>query len=101
MELLEEAARQLYREWFVRLRFPGREHTRIINGMPEGWERTSFEKALVLQRGFDLPDKREKKETCRSMGRQGSTGLITSKGSRTGRCHWTERYTGRSSLRAA
>jgi len=55
MELLEEAARQLYREWFVRLRFPGREHTRIINGVPEGWERTAFEKALVLQRGFDLP----------------------------------------------
>ena len=55
MELLEEAARQLYREWFVRLRFPGREHTRIINGVPKGWERTAFENALVLQRGFDLP----------------------------------------------
>jgi type I restriction enzyme S subunit len=55
MELLEEAARQLYREWFVRLRFPGREHTRIINGVPDGWERTAFENALVLQRGFDLP----------------------------------------------
>jgi type I restriction enzyme, S subunit len=39
MELLEEAARQLYREWFVRLRFPGREHTRIINGVPEGWRK--------------------------------------------------------------
>ncbi len=39
MALLEEAARQLYREWFVRLRFPGHEHTRIVNGMPEGWER--------------------------------------------------------------
>jgi type I restriction enzyme S subunit len=37
MELLEEAARQLYREWFVRLRFPGREHTRIVNGVPDGW----------------------------------------------------------------
>lgn len=36
---LEEAARQLYREWFVRLRFPGYEHTRITNGVPEGWER--------------------------------------------------------------
>jgi type I restriction enzyme S subunit len=55
MELLEEAARQLYREWFVRLRFPGREHTRIINGVPEGWERTASQNALVLQRGFDLP----------------------------------------------
>jgi len=39
MVLLEESARLLYREWFVRLRFPGHEHTRIINGVPEGWER--------------------------------------------------------------
>ena len=39
--LLEEAARQLYREWFVRLRFPGHEHTRIIDSplgpIAEGW----------------------------------------------------------------
>jgi type I restriction enzyme S subunit len=55
MALLEDAARQLYREWFVRLRFPGHEHTRITNGVPEGWERGAFETALVLQRGFDLP----------------------------------------------
>ena len=39
MKLLEESARQLYQEWFVRLRFPGHEHTRIIDGVPEGWER--------------------------------------------------------------
>jgi type I restriction enzyme S subunit len=39
MALLEEAARQLYREWFVRLCFPGHEHTRITNGVPEGWRK--------------------------------------------------------------
>lgn len=39
MALLEESARQLYREWFVRLRFPGYEHTRVIDGVPEGWEK--------------------------------------------------------------
>ena len=39
MELLEQAARLLYQEWFVRLRFPGYEHTRITNGIPEGWVR--------------------------------------------------------------
>jgi type I restriction enzyme S subunit len=39
MALLEEAVRQLYREWFVRLRFPSHEHTPITNGVPEGWER--------------------------------------------------------------
>lgn len=37
--LLEDAARQLYKEWFVRFRFPGHEHSRIIDGTPEGWER--------------------------------------------------------------
>jgi type I restriction enzyme S subunit len=37
--LLEESARLLYREWFVRLRFPGHENTRITDGVPEGWER--------------------------------------------------------------
>jgi type I restriction enzyme S subunit len=42
MALLEEAAWQLYREWFVRLRFPGHEHTRITDGVPEGWERKAL-----------------------------------------------------------
>lgn len=35
--LLEEAARLLYREWFVYLRFPGHEHVKIVNGVPAGW----------------------------------------------------------------
>jgi type I restriction enzyme, S subunit len=42
MALLQDAARQLYREWFVRLRFPGHEHTRITNGVPEGWARRTL-----------------------------------------------------------
>ena len=40
MALLQEAAQHLHREWFVRFRFPGYEHTRITNGVPEGWEKT-------------------------------------------------------------
>jgi type I restriction enzyme S subunit len=36
--LLEKAARELYREWFVRFRFPGHENVRVVNGLPEGWE---------------------------------------------------------------
>jgi type I restriction enzyme S subunit len=35
--LLEQAARQLYREWFVHLRFPGHETTPFVDGLPEGW----------------------------------------------------------------
>ena len=39
MALLEKAARLLYEEWFVRLRFPGHERARMIAGVPEGFER--------------------------------------------------------------
>lgn len=37
INLLEQSTRLLYREWFVRLRFPGHEHVRVIDGVPEGW----------------------------------------------------------------
>ena len=39
IKLLEEAAQRLYKEWFVDLRFPGHEHTKIVDGVPEGWEK--------------------------------------------------------------
>ena len=52
MALLEESARLLYREWFIRLRFPGYEHTRITEGVPEGWERkTALDAIFVLSGG--------------------------------------------------
>lgn len=37
IHLLEQAARLLYKEWFIHLRFPGYEHAKIIDGVPEGW----------------------------------------------------------------
>jgi len=37
IRLLEDAARHLYREWFVHLRFPGHESVAIKDGVPEGW----------------------------------------------------------------
>lgn len=39
IKLLEEAARRLYKEWFVDLRFPGYEDMPIVDGVPEGWEK--------------------------------------------------------------
>jgi len=42
IQLLEEAARLLYREWFVHLRFPGHEHVAIKDGVPEGWEKKTL-----------------------------------------------------------
>ncbi len=55
IQLLVESARLLYREWFVKLHFPGHETTRIKDGVPEGWTYEKLEAAFVLQRGFDLP----------------------------------------------
>ncbi|MGH7098110.1 MAG: restriction endonuclease subunit S [Stellaceae bacterium] len=47
--LLEEAARMLYREWFIHFRFPGHEHVRIIDGLlPEKWE------ALPASSAFEI-----------------------------------------------
>lgn len=38
IKLLEKSAEELYKEWFVRMRFPGHENTKFVNGIPEGWE---------------------------------------------------------------
>lgn len=38
IKLLEEAAQRLYKEWFVDLHFPGHENTKIVDGVPEGWD---------------------------------------------------------------
>ena len=53
--LLEEAARLLYREWFVHLRFPGHEHVTVVDGVPGGWQRVELGSVLTLKRGYDLP----------------------------------------------
>ena len=55
--LLGEAASQVYTEWFVRLRFPGHEHSRRKSGVPEGWELTTLGHMMTLKRGYDLPDR--------------------------------------------
>ena len=39
IKLLEEAAQRLYKEWFVDLHFPGWEEAKIVDGVPEGWEK--------------------------------------------------------------
>ena len=43
IKLLEEAAQRLYKEWFVNLRFPGHENTKIVDGVPEGWNESTVE----------------------------------------------------------
>lgn len=38
IRLLEQMAENLYKEWFVRFRFPGHENVEMVNGLPKGWE---------------------------------------------------------------
>jgi type I restriction enzyme S subunit len=49
--LLEQAARLVYREWFVHLRFPGHEHVRMMDGVPEGWEWVPISSFCTVGRG--------------------------------------------------
>ena len=53
INLLEEAAQLLYKEWFIDLRFPGHESTPIHNGIPEGWERKTVTDLLEIKYGKD------------------------------------------------
>jgi len=59
MELLENAARLLYQEWFVRLRFPGHEHTNVTNGIPAGWQRVPTPEAIDINPTTKLSDEKE------------------------------------------
>lgn len=60
IQLLEQIARLLYKEWFVHLRFPGHENVKIKNGVPDGWEKkTAFDVMDVLSGGTpktNMPD---------------------------------------------
>lgn len=38
IEALQTAASELYKEWFVRFRFPGYQTAKFENGIPEGWK---------------------------------------------------------------
>ena len=51
IKLLEEAAQRLYKEWFIDLRFPGHENTKIVDGVPEGWEKKKLHEIAEVVMG--------------------------------------------------
>ena len=57
IKLLEEAAQRLYKEWFVDLRFPGHENTKIVNGLPEGWTPSKLGLLAEFKRGKTITRK--------------------------------------------
>ena len=56
IKLLEEAAQRLYKEWFVDLRFPGYEDVQIVDGVPEGWKKTTIENKCTLKKTIVHPE---------------------------------------------
>ena len=57
IKLLEEVAQRLYKEWFIDLRFPGHENTKIIDGVPEGWEKKKLCELFSFVRGKSYTSK--------------------------------------------
>lgn len=49
--LLGKMAEEIYREWFVRLRFPGHEKVNFVKGVPEGWRAVPFTEICEFQKG--------------------------------------------------
>ena len=60
IKLLEEAAQRLYKEWFVDLRFPGYENTKIVDGVPEGWTKRLLGDVVSFNPTVKLTKKRIK-----------------------------------------
>lgn len=51
IKLLEEAAQRLYKEWFVDLHFPGYEDVKVVDGVPEGWEKVPLRNMISFDIG--------------------------------------------------
>lgn len=52
IQLLEESARLLFREWFVYFCFPGYEKVKIVDGVPEGWKKEAINKVVSILGGY-------------------------------------------------
>lgn len=57
IKLLEEAAQKLYKEWFVKMNFPGHENTKIIDGVPEEWKKEKLINLVDVQYGYAFDGK--------------------------------------------
>ncbi|MBQ3025639.1 MAG: restriction endonuclease subunit S [Spirochaetaceae bacterium] len=54
IKLLEQMAQNLYKEWFVRFRFPGWENCEFENGIPKGWHQGRLSELLEFKRGKNI-----------------------------------------------
>lgn len=54
IRLLEKMAENLYKEWFVRFRFPGHENVKMVNGLPNGWKKGALSDVCEFKRGKNI-----------------------------------------------
>ena len=59
IKLLEEAAQKLYKEWFVKLNFPGHENVKIVDGVPEGWIETDIKSICTKINAGGTPNRKK------------------------------------------
>lgn len=78
IRLLEKMAENLYKEWFVRFRFPGYEKVEMENGLPKGWKVKRYEDELNVKYGKGLPTNRLTEDGFPVFGSNGQIGFYTS-----------------------
>lgn len=54
IRILEKMAENLYKEWFVRFRFPGHENVKMVNGLPNGWKKGALSDVCEFKRGKNI-----------------------------------------------
>jgi type I restriction enzyme, S subunit len=100
--LLEKMAEEIYREWFVRLRFPGHEQATFHKGIPESWEIKKLEDIVELAYGKALKSEDRISGNYPVFGSSGvvgthkdylvkSPGIIVGRKGNVGSVHWSER----------
>ena len=75
IQLLEESARLLFREWFVYFRFPGHQKVKIIDGIPDGWEKEKLSKIGYLNYGKSLVEETREEGDVKVYGSSGVVGV--------------------------
>jgi type I restriction enzyme S subunit len=99
--LLEKMAEEIYREWFVRLRFPGHEKVKVVKGVPEGWEEKKLNEIVELCYGKALKAEERVSGDYPVFGSSGvvgthnkplvkAPGIIVGRKGNVGSVHWTD-----------
>lgn len=78
IRLLEKMVENLYKEWFVRFRFPGHENVEMENGLPKGWKVKKYEDEFNVKYGKGLPTDKLTKDGFPVFGSNGQIGYYTS-----------------------